>query len=163
MVLKVSLWGFQERICVEKWSQNFDSGTRTTIFGTPKTPKVAVQGYQKWYFGCSNQNSKTTFQHKYPLEPPFKHFWNHFGSPKSDLQPFYTFWLILVIFTGGGIFLGKVYDFQSQFHLSKCYSFLTSGYHRKALCVQISNNYRHCRYCQNEFDFLPLKEKCKNR
>ena len=23
-------------------------------------------GYQKWHFGCPNQNSKTTFQYKYP-------------------------------------------------------------------------------------------------
>ena len=35
----------------------------------------------------------------------------------------------------GGYFFWKVYEFQSQFHLSKQYSFLTSGYHGKALCV----------------------------
>ena len=23
-------------------------------------------GYRKWHFGCLNQNSKTTFQYKYP-------------------------------------------------------------------------------------------------
>ena len=29
---------------------------------------LAILGGPKWHFGCRNQNSKTTFQHKYP--PP---------------------------------------------------------------------------------------------
>ena len=39
----------------------------------PKTPKMGhfgcfwlFWGYQNWHFGCPNQNSKTTFQYKYP-------------------------------------------------------------------------------------------------
>ena len=43
-VPKVSFWGFWGLVCIEKWSQNFDSGTRSAIFGTPK-----------------NQNSESTF------------------------------------------------------------------------------------------------------
>ena len=39
MVPKVSKWGFRGGICIEKWSQNFDSGTRSAIFGTPKIAK----------------------------------------------------------------------------------------------------------------------------
>ena len=30
---------FKEGIYVEKWSQNFDSGTGSAIFGTPKIAK----------------------------------------------------------------------------------------------------------------------------
>ena len=26
-----------------------------------------------------------------PLKPPFRHFGNHFGPPKSDFWPFYIF------------------------------------------------------------------------
>ena len=32
----------------------------------PKWPVFGVLGSQKWHFGCPNQNSKTTFQYKYP-------------------------------------------------------------------------------------------------
>ena len=39
-VPKVSFWGFWGLVCIEKWSQNFDSDTRSAISGTPKmTPK----------------------------------------------------------------------------------------------------------------------------
>ena len=31
--------GFRGGICIEKWSWNFDSGTRSAIFGTPKIAK----------------------------------------------------------------------------------------------------------------------------
>ena len=69
-------------------------------FGHPKChfrcPKNAQNGcfwlfwgYRKWHFGCPNQNSKTTFQYKYP---PFSHFGNHFRPRKSDFWPFYWFW-----------------------------------------------------------------------
>ena len=43
----------------------------------PITPKMGHFGcfwlfwvYQKWHFGCPNQNSKTIFQHKYPPKIP---------------------------------------------------------------------------------------------
>ena len=50
-------------------------------------------GYRKWHFGCPNQNSKTTFQYKYPPKPPIRHFGgNYFGPRKSDFWPFYCFW-----------------------------------------------------------------------
>ena len=35
-VLEVSIWGFWGLVCIEKWFWNFDSGTRSTSFGTPK-------------------------------------------------------------------------------------------------------------------------------
>ena len=35
-VPKVSFWGFWGWFCLLKCSQNFDSGTRSAIFGTPK-------------------------------------------------------------------------------------------------------------------------------
>ena len=38
-VLEVASWGL---VCIEKWSQNFDSGTRSAIFGTPQTPKTGL-------------------------------------------------------------------------------------------------------------------------
>ena len=31
---------------------------------------LAILGEPKWHFGCLNQNSKTTFQHKYPPKTP---------------------------------------------------------------------------------------------
>ena len=51
---------------------------------------LAILGGPKWHFGCRNQNSKTTFQHKYPPKNPFRHFGNHFGPRKSDFWPFYA-------------------------------------------------------------------------
>ena len=45
MVPKVSKWGFWGGICIKKWSKNFDSGSRSAIFGTPKTLKMGQ-------FGC---------------------------------------------------------------------------------------------------------------
>ena len=39
-VPKVSFWGFWGLVCIEKWSQNFDSDTRSAISGTPKMTKT---------------------------------------------------------------------------------------------------------------------------
>ena len=39
MVPKVTFWGFWGLVCIEKWSYNFDSGTRSAISGTPKMAK----------------------------------------------------------------------------------------------------------------------------
>ena len=33
-------WGFWGLVCIEKWSQNFDSDTRSAISGTPKMTKT---------------------------------------------------------------------------------------------------------------------------
>ena len=35
---------FWELVCIEKWSQNFDSGTRSAVFGTPKIAKNTQNG-----------------------------------------------------------------------------------------------------------------------
>ena len=40
-VSEVSIWEFWGLVCIEKWSQKFDSGTQSAIFGTPKTAKMA--------------------------------------------------------------------------------------------------------------------------
>ena len=44
--------------------------TWSAIFGTPKIAKNThfgcFWGHRKWHLGCPNQNSKTTFQYKYP-------------------------------------------------------------------------------------------------
>ena len=45
MVPKVSKWGFWGGICIEKWSLNFDSGTRSATFGTPKKAKNTHFGH----------------------------------------------------------------------------------------------------------------------
>ena len=45
-VPKVCFWGFWGLFCIEKWSQNFDLGNRSAIFGTPKS--------QKWSLGTGN-------------------------------------------------------------------------------------------------------------
>ena len=50
-----------------------------------------------------------------PLKPPFRHFGNHFGPQKSDFWPFCTFWWILVIFTGGGVFFWESAWFSIAF------------------------------------------------
>ena len=75
-------------------------------------------GYRKWHLGCPNQNSKTTFQHKYPPKNPqldtleaildsgkviFGHFidFGHFpieipikakNSQNTQNDPFWAFW-----------------------------------------------------------------------
>ena len=102
-VPKVSLWGFWGLVCIEKWSWNFDLGTRSAIFGTPKmaktTPFWPFWGYKKWHFECPNQNSKTTFLYKLAPKTPKK-------SPKetkSDLEKvilghFVFFWYFYLIF-----------------------------------------------------------------
>ena len=41
-VPKVTYWGFWGLVCIEKWSQNFDSGPQNAIFGTPKMGKTAA-------------------------------------------------------------------------------------------------------------------------
>ena len=38
LIPEVSFWGFWGLVCIEKWSQNFDSGTRNAIFGTAVFP-----------------------------------------------------------------------------------------------------------------------------
>ena len=43
-VPEVAFWGFWGLVCIEKWSYNFDSGTRSTIFDTPKTAKMGHFG-----------------------------------------------------------------------------------------------------------------------
>ena len=47
LVPEVAFWGFWGLVCIEKWSQNFDSGTQNAICGTPKiakTPRFSRQG-----------------------------------------------------------------------------------------------------------------------
>ena len=39
---EVAFWRFWGLVCIEKWSQNFDSGTQNAIFGTPKMGKTAA-------------------------------------------------------------------------------------------------------------------------
>ena len=46
-VPKVSFWGFWGLVCIEKWSQNFDSDTRSAISGTPKMTKMTHFGGTK--------------------------------------------------------------------------------------------------------------------
>ena len=40
-------------------------------------------GYRKWHLGCPNQNSKTTFQYKYPPKTPILTLWEPFWTPKK--------------------------------------------------------------------------------
>ena len=42
LVPEVAFWGFWGLVCIEKWSRNFDSGTRSAIFGTPKMAKMML-------------------------------------------------------------------------------------------------------------------------
>ena len=46
LVPEVAFWGFWGLVCIEKWSQNFDSGTQNAIFGTTKMA-VFAQNPQK--------------------------------------------------------------------------------------------------------------------
>ena len=75
-VPKVCFWGFWGLVCIKKWSQNFVSETQSAISSTPKmakmTPFWSFWGYQKWRFGCPNQNSETTFQYKLAPKTPKK-------------------------------------------------------------------------------------------
>ena len=47
LVPEVAFWGFWGLVCVEKWSQNFDSGTLNAIFGIPKMAVFAILGVSK--------------------------------------------------------------------------------------------------------------------
>ena len=42
LVPEVSFWGFWGLVYIEKWSSNFDSGTRSAIFGTLKMTVFAI-------------------------------------------------------------------------------------------------------------------------
>ena len=61
-----------------KWLKITLRGSKMVpIFGTPKIAKNTQNdpfsmfwGYRIWHFGCPNQNSKTTFQYKYPPKTP---------------------------------------------------------------------------------------------
>ena len=57
----------------EWWPWAIDVHELVRVVDLAETPKMGnfgcfrlFWGYQKWPFGCPNQNSKTTFQHKYP-------------------------------------------------------------------------------------------------
>ena len=88
--------------------------------------------YQKCYCGYPNRNSETTFQHKYPA--PHFALWVNYGYNSR----------------AGGYFFGKGMIFnRNSTNLNDTF-FLTSGYHRKALCVLIYDNCNHNRQCQYE-------------
>ena len=46
LVPEVAFWGFWGLVCIEKWSRNFDWGTRSAIFGTPQN----AQNGSFWVF-----------------------------------------------------------------------------------------------------------------
>ena len=49
-------------------------------------------GYQKWHFWCPNQNSKTTFQYKYPPKTPISTLWEPFWTPEKWFLAILYFW-----------------------------------------------------------------------
>ena len=49
------------------WTHGNFNGKETKKIKWPKMTHFGrFGGYQKWHLGCPNQNSKTTFQYKYP-------------------------------------------------------------------------------------------------
>jgi len=46
--------------------QNLMGALSNPISFAKNTQNGRFGGYQKWHLGCPNQNSKTTFQYKYP-------------------------------------------------------------------------------------------------
>ena len=52
LVPEVSFWGFWGLVCIEKWSQNFDLGTRSAIFGSPKMAKTGVFSHFRGTIYC---------------------------------------------------------------------------------------------------------------
>ena len=68
--LNTSLYPTTQRINWKNW---------TTILGTPK-----------WHFGCLNQNSETTFQHKLPPTKPLKRY-------LRNLNPFFEKWFFTIL------------------------------------------------------------------
>ena len=58
---------------------------------TPKMAKTAKITYFRRFGGTKNGTSgaqieilRPLFDRNTPLKPLFRHFWNHFGPPKSD-------------------------------------------------------------------------------
>ena len=77
MVPKVSKWGFL--------GGNFDSKTfKMGHFGCFGCPENGISG-------ARIEILRPLFNTNTPLKPPFRHFGNHFGPPKSDFWPFYFF------------------------------------------------------------------------
>ena len=64
MVPEVSFWGFWGLVCIEKWSQNFDSGIQSAIFDTPKMAKM---GYLGHFGGIKNGTSGAPIKILRPL------------------------------------------------------------------------------------------------
>ena len=61
MVPEVAFWGFWGLICIEKWSQNFDSGLQNASFGTPKMGKKHVGGTKNGPSGAQIKILRTLF------------------------------------------------------------------------------------------------------
>ena len=121
-VPKVSFWGFWGLVCIKKWSQNFDSDTRSAISSTPKmaktTPFWSFWGYQKWRFGCPNQNSETSFQHKLAPKTPQKDILVTQIGPRKVIFGHFAFFLyFFLIFFEHSLSTGHI--FQMQTPLSK--------------------------------------------
>ena len=134
LVPKVSFWGFWGLVCIEKWSQNFDSDTRSAISSTPKmakmTPFWSFWGYQKWRFGCPNQNSETTFQYKLAPKTPKKTP----QEPKSDLKKsFLAILRFLNIFTSFSLEHGPFFSTLNPTTLNSFLDFQT--FSRSFICI----------------------------
>ena len=78
------------------WSRNFDSGH----FWSPQNgPFLPFLGYQKWHFGCPNQNSETTFRDpNHPQNPHLDTLGTFFGPRKVIFGHFVSFAYFYLVF-----------------------------------------------------------------
>ena len=67
------------------------------------TPFKPFWGYQKWYFGCPNQNSETTFQYK--LAPK---------TTKKTKTDFWRFCIVLIFLCHFPISTGQIKNGRNQ-------------------------------------------------
>ena len=88
-------------VCANPWSRSCRSfpwwrlPSLRWAKNTQTDPFSMFWGYRKWHFGCPNQNSKTTFQYKYPPKTPIQTLWEPFWTPEKW---FLAILLLLVIF-----------------------------------------------------------------
>ena len=114
-VPKVSFWGFWEWFWSIKVFSEFWFGHPKCHFWYPKNDQKgsfwSFWGYQKWHFGCPNQNSETTFiDQNHPQNPQKDTLGTQIGPRKVIFCHFACFWYFYLIFFEHSLSTGRIFQ-----------------------------------------------------
>ena len=113
LVPEVAFWGFWGLVCIEKWSQNFDWGTLSAIFDTPKmakTPHFCHFHFKNCTLDAQIKILRPLFNTNQPPKPPKSHLRNQNWTSKSD---FWSFFQLCIFFSRFPISTSRF--FQTRF------------------------------------------------